>query len=112
MLTSSTQAEGELVAAYRRLRELTDGKPEPTAAWGVAIALMAAFLDQVPHVIEDELVDPLCDWLTQKCGVIPINAELAEVVKRNYAAYWRDYHQRAAGVAGRVAERLLHLQDG
>jgi hypothetical protein len=101
------RAEGDLIASYRRLRDLSGGQMEPTSAWAVIIGLIAVFVDQTGTALEHELIGPLCEWLIDKCGEIPISNALAPVVERNYARHWQQFHRRAANLAPRVAAQLL-----
>ena len=79
------RAEGDLIASYRRLRDLSGGLMEPTSAWAVLIGLIAVFADQTRTALDHKLTDPLCEWLVDKCGKIPISNALAAVVEKNYA---------------------------
>jgi hypothetical protein len=101
------QAEGDLIAAYRRLGDLS-GQHEPTAAWSIAIGLMALFADQArPRAMDHDLLTPLCEWLNDKCGTIPIDDTLLDVVTNNFASHWSGFHMRAANLAPQVARLLL-----
>lgn len=107
-LAPNDQAEGDLIAAYRRVSDLSGGRPEPTAAWSIIIGLIALFVDQAgPSAMDHELIDPLYDWLTDKCGQIPIDTALLKVVSLNCATHWSGFHTRAANLAPKVAERLV-----
>lgn len=106
-LAPAERAEGDLIASYRRLRDLSGGQMEPTSAWSVVIGLIAVYADQTRSVPDHELISPLCAWLVDKCGVIPISEALSSVVERNYARYWQQFHRRAANLAPRVAALLL-----
>jgi hypothetical protein len=108
LLAPYDQAEGDLIAAYRRVADLSGGRPEPTAAWSILIGLIALFVDQAGgKVMDNDLIEPLSEWLTDKCGPITVDAALAEVVNRNYATYWSGFHNRAANLAPKVAEHLF-----
>jgi hypothetical protein len=106
-LAPTDQAEGDLIAAYRRLGDLSGGQHEPTAAWSIVIGLVALFADRTGAVMDNELIDPLCEWLMGKCGEIPLDLTLLEVVNRNYASHWGQFHARAANLVPKIAERLL-----
>ena len=107
-LAPADQAEGDLIAAYRRLGDLGGGHYEPTAAWSLIIGLIALFADQAgPMTMDDDLIDPLCAWLRDKCGYIPIDDDLLKVVRGNYANHWNGFHRRASNLAPKVASRLL-----
>jgi SIR2-like domain len=106
------RAEGDLIASYRRLRDLSGGQIEPTSAWAVIIGLIAVFADQARTVSDHELVSPLCTWLADKCGQIPISTALASVVEQNYTRHWQQFHRRAANLAPRVAGQLLREAGG
>lgn len=101
------QAEGYLIAAYRRMTEMSAGRPEPTATWAVIIGLIAAYSDQAPGVDDERLVPVLCEWLQDKCGRIPLDEPIAQAVEQVYAVFWRKFHRRAAGLAIGVARSLL-----
>jgi hypothetical protein len=104
-LAPTDQAESDLIAAYRRLQDLS-GKLEPTSAWSVVVGLIAVFTDQLRGFPDHELIDPLCEWLTEKCGQIPASDAVVAVVARNYARYWQRFHSRAASLAPQAAIRL------
>jgi hypothetical protein len=104
-LAPTDQAESDLIAAYRRLQDLS-GKLEPTSAWSVVVGLIAVFADQLRGFPDHELIDPLCEWLTEKCGQIPASDAVVAVVARNYARYWQRFHSRAASLAPQAAIRL------
>ena len=85
---------------------------EPTSAWAVIIGLIAVFADQTGTALEHEFIGPLCEWLIDKCGKIPISNALAPVVERNYARHWQQFHRQAANLAPRVAAQLLRGAGG
>lgn len=106
-LTPVDQAESDLVAAYRRLRDLSGENLEPTAAWSIITGLIAVFADQARTVPDGDLLPPLCDWLTDKCGEIQVDRTLADVVSRNFAKHWFRFHKRAGNLAPQIARRLV-----
>ncbi|WP_432876403.1 SIR2 family protein [Kribbella sp. CA-245084] len=101
------QAEGYLIAAYRRMTEMSAGRPEPTATWAVIIGLIAAYSDQASGVEDARLVPVLCEWLQDKCGRIPLDEPIADAVEQVYAVFWKRFHPRAAELAVGVAKSLL-----
>lgn len=101
------QAESDLIAAYRRVRDLSGGKPEPTAAWSVIIGLIAVFADQAENKEPHALIDPLSEWLKDRCGEIRMDTKLSGVVKENFAKHWREFHGPAGDLAALIATRLL-----
>ena len=107
LLAPADHAESDLIAAYRRVRDLSGGKPEPTAAWSVVIGLIAVFVDQVQETPREALIDPLSEWLIDRCGEIPIDAALACVVEKNFARHWSGFHDQAGALAPLIATRLL-----
>jgi SIR2-like domain len=105
----ATQAESDLVAAYRLVRELHPGQAEPTAAWSIIIGLIAVFVDQAGELTFDQLVELLVPWLRNKCGVIPVNESLVQVVRNNYGPHWGQFHRKAADLAPHVAQALMAI---
>nr|WP_242000952.1 SIR2 family protein [Kribbella rubisoli] len=101
------QAEGYLIAAYRRMTEMSAGRPEPTATWAVIIGLIAAYSDQASGVEDARLVPVLCEWLQDKCGRIPLDEPIADAVEQVYLVFWSRFHRRAAELAVSVAKSLL-----
>jgi hypothetical protein len=106
-LAPADQAESDLIAAYRRVRDLSGGNPEPTAAWSVIIGLIAVFVDRSQEKSVEKLIDPVGEWLIDRCGEIPIDAALVDVVTNNFATHWRGFHGQAGDLAPLIAERLL-----
>jgi hypothetical protein len=105
------QAESDLIAAYRRVRELSGGKSEPTAAWSVIIGLIAVFMDQAGDSETSALINPVSEWLKDRCGEIYMDNDLRKVVKNNFAKHWRGFHGPAGDLAPFIAARLLQKPE-
>ncbi len=105
-LAPADQAESNLIAAHRRLRDLSGKSVEPTAQWSIITGLIAVFADQARKVTDDDLLQPLSDWIADKCGEINVDQQLADVVSRNFAKHWFRFHKRAGNLAPRLAQHL------
>jgi hypothetical protein len=106
-LAPTDRAESDLVAAYRRLRDLSGKSLEPTAQWSIITGMIAVFADQADDEVTDtDLLSPLNEWLTDKCGEISVDHELADVVSQNIAQHWVRFHKGAGNLSALLAQHL------
>lgn len=106
-LAPPEKAEADLVAAYRRLKDFGGEHMEHGSAWSIVFGLTAAFVDQARDFPDEDLIAPVCQYIDDKCGQVPLNRSILVAVQRNYSRYWQSFHRRAANLAPRVAAHML-----